>query len=166
MDEVLTLVIDPQAAAADAERLFVSIKDQLEAVLLASAVIDQVGATAVPGCETKGDLDIAIRVPADDFAACRALLSERYANNPGSIRTSSFAAFVDEAARPPLGIQLVVVGSEFDIFSAFRDRFVADPALVLRYNALKRSYQGRSADDYRRAKGEFMDAVLSGKAPG
>ena len=166
MDEVLTLVDDPRAAAADASRLFLAVRDQLESVLPPGAMIEHVGATAVPGCETKGDLDIAIRVPADDFAACRALLSERYADNPGSIRTSSFAAFVDEAARPPLGIQLVVVGSEFDVFSAFRDRLVADPALVLRYNALKRSYQGRSADDYRRAKGEFMDAVLSGKALG
>ncbi|GJD80074.1 GrpB family protein [Methylobacterium gregans] len=158
--EILRLA-DPALAARAAWRLFACVRAELGACLPAEAAIEHVGATAEPGCLGKGDLDIAVQVPSDLFAACRAILAQRYADNPGSVRTADFAAFCDAAAEPPLGIQLVAIGSEFDLFVRFRDRLRAEPDLVERYNALKRAHAGRSMAAYRAAKADFIVAVLS-----
>lgn len=163
--EILRLA-DPGAASAAAWRLFASVRADLAAWLPAEAAIEHVGATAVPGCLGKGDLDIAVRVPPESFAACRAVLGRRYADNPGSVRTADFAAFQDEATEPPLGIQLVAVGSEFDVFVRFRDRLRAEPALAGRYNALKQAHAGRPVAAYRAAKDAFIAAALADPAEG
>lgn len=155
---------DPDASARAASRLFARVQAELGACLPAEAAIEHVGATAVPGCLGKGDLDIAVRVSADRFAACRAVLGRRYADNPGSVRTAAFAAFGDEDTDPPLGIQLVAAGSELDVFVRFRDRLRADPRLVEGYNALKRAHAGRPMATYRAAKDAFIGAVLADPA--
>ena len=84
----------------------------------------------MPGCDTKGDLDIAVRVAPGDFPAADLALSKLLVRNMGSDRTEHFAAFKDDDARPPLGVQLVVRGSLRDIFVCFRDLLRADPALL------------------------------------
>jgi GrpB-like predicted nucleotidyltransferase (UPF0157 family) len=47
--------------------------------LVPSATVEHVGATAIPGSLTKGDLDLLVRVPAGDFPAGVAALRSRYA---------------------------------------------------------------------------------------
>lgn len=161
---------DPDISARAAWRLFATVRAELAACLPAEVAIEHVGATSVPGCLGKGDLDIAVRVPLGRFGACRSALGRRYADNPGSVRTPAFAAFCDEAADPPLGIQLVAVGSDLDAFVRFRDRLRAEPDLVERYNALKRAHAGRCMSAYRAAKADFIDTVLAepsgGRPPG
>lgn len=159
--EILRLS-DPAVSAAAARRLFAQVRAELAAALPQEAEIEHVGATAVAGCLGKGDLDVAVRVPGGRFAACRTVLGRRYADNAGSVRTPDFAAFCDETAEPPLGIQLVALGSELDVFVRFRDRLRAEPGLVGRYNALKRAHAGRSMSAYRAAKGDFIATVLAG----
>lgn len=161
--EILRLA-DPGPASAAAWRLFASVQAELAACLPAEATIEHVGATAVPGCLGKGDLDIAVRVPPDRFAACRAVLGRRYPDNPGSVRTADFAAFQDEATEPPLGIQLVALGSELDVFVRFRDRLRTDRALAGHYNALKQAHAGRPMAAYRAAKDAFIAAALAAPA--
>ena len=102
-----------------------------------------VGATAVPGCLTKGDLDVVVRVEPADFAAAEARLAGRFGRNAGSVRTEDFAAFAEAGRSPPLGIQLTVKGGALDIFHAFAAALRGDPALVRRYNALKLRFRGR-----------------------
>jgi GrpB-like predicted nucleotidyltransferase (UPF0157 family) len=128
--------------------------------LLPGADIQHVGSTAVPGSLTKGDLDIQVRVEEDAFDAAEVLLAARFERNPGSVRTPAFASFKDDSARPPLGVQLTTKGSEFDFFVRARDRFLADPALVARYNAIKRAFDGRSMAAYREAKAELFEELL------
>lgn len=159
-DERFWLVDDPAAAAANAETLFEAIRSTLRPLLPPDASIEHIGATAIPGCETKGDLDLVIRVSADSFPLCCSVLSGRYAANTGSIRTETFAAFEDPTALMPVGIQLVVVGSEFDDFLTFRDRLKADPGLVQQYNALKRAFHDRSHEQYRVAKAAFIESAM------
>lgn len=61
-DDTLKLAPDPEVARGAAETLFRMVASELAAVLPSSAEVLHIGATAVPGCLTKGDLDIAVRV--------------------------------------------------------------------------------------------------------
>ena len=160
--ERFVLAPDIELATERANSLFEEVRAKLAAVLPVGALIEHIGATAVPACLTKGDLDVVVRVSAEEFNQCQSLLKKLYAENLGSIRTSSFAAFMDEGANPPLGIQLVIIDSEFDFFTLFRDRLRTDPTLVALYNDLKVQYTGQDMAAYRTAKSRFIEDVLNG----
>ena len=117
-------LINPERARDQAERLFGLTRAALQSVL-PTADIRHVGATAIRGCLTKGDLDIVVRVPAKDFAQAETVLATRYAFNSGSTRTTDFAAFEDATTDPPLGIQLTVIDGPFDFFHAFVEALCA-----------------------------------------
>ncbi|SPA48933.1 GrpB family protein [Cupriavidus taiwanensis] len=156
------LRLDPDAAGSvAAETLYQSLRLRLAAVLPADAVIEHVGATAVQGCLTKGDLDISVQVSRDSFAAADEALSVLCERNLGSVRTDTFSAFQRHDLRPSVGIQLVVRGAPLDVFVHFRDRLRANPELVERYNALKRSHEGVGMDAYRAVKSAFIASVLN-----
>ncbi|MFM9942636.1 MAG: GrpB family protein [Hyphomicrobiaceae bacterium] len=163
-EQIFTLVDTEQARAA-ALALFDSLMPLLTSRLPPSADIRHIGATAVPGCLTKGDLDIVVRVPPEDFSAAEAALSKLFARNVGSARTHDFSAFEDASRNPPLGIQLTAIGGEFDSFHHFVEALLASPQLVAAYNALKRDWNGAGMADYRKAKDEFVARVLERKAP-
>lgn len=131
------------------------------AALLPRARMEHVGSTAVPGSVTKGDLDICVIVEPADFADADALLGGRYRRNLGSIHTAEFAAFTAEDDAIDVGIQLVAAGSRWDAFVRWRDLLRSDPGLRRAYDVLKRRYDGKPMDEYRAAKSEFIDAVLS-----
>lgn len=129
-------------------------------MLPASADIRHIGATAVPGCLTKGDLDIVVRVAAADFAAADVVLAARFARNTGSTHTDTFSAFEDADTSPHLGVQLAVVGSPDDCFHTFAEALKRDPQLLTEYNILKQSFDGQPMDVYRAAKSAFIERVL------
>jgi GrpB-like predicted nucleotidyltransferase (UPF0157 family) len=159
--ETFLLHADDAEARAAAERLFARVAVDLAEVLPASAEIRHVGATAVAGCLTKGDLDVVVRVPAADFLSADAALARRLARNAGSERTDTFSSFEDSTALPHLGIQLTVIGSADDCFHLFAEVLRGDPGCVARYNALKRAYHGRPMQAYRAAKDAFVSEVLA-----
>jgi GrpB-like predicted nucleotidyltransferase (UPF0157 family) len=152
---------DPDAARAAADRLFAMVSSALRQCLPRTADIRHIGATAVPGCLTKGDLDIVVRVAMEDFAASDAVLAQRFARNTGSVWTDTFAAFEDATTTPHLGVQLTVIDGPFDDFHRFSEALRRDASLVMAYNALKSGFAGRSMDDYRAAKDAFIARVLS-----
>lgn len=84
--------------------------------LIPNADIHHVGSTAIPNSLTKGDLDIQVRVPSNQFFQAVEALSSIYDLNEGSVKTIEFRAFEDDTKTPPLGIQLTVIGSEFGFF--------------------------------------------------
>lgn len=158
---------DTDKAHAAAWRLFDILRTTLVAALPPAADIRHIGATAVPGCLTKGDLDIVVRVPACDFAAADAVLAARYARNAGSVRTDDFSAFEAPHEQPPLGIQLTAIGGLFDDFHRLVDALSASPDLLTAYNALKRAHDGGDMAAYREAKGAFVaQAVASAPQAG
>ena len=120
---------DTESARVAAERLFASVRETLAELLPPTADIRHVGATAVPGCLTKGDLDIVVRVPANDFAAADAVLASRFARNGGSIRTDTFSAFEDGSSQPHLGVQLAVITGRSTTSIASPKRFGSGPSL-------------------------------------
>lgn len=149
----------------DAERLacraFNEFVQMWKGELPPSSVIEHVGATAVPGCLTKGDLDICIRVDRQDFAVAEAQLAQSLERNLGSVRSDEFSAFMDDKQHPPLGVQLVAKGSELDFFVRFRDRLRESASLLSTYNDLKRRFAGRDMEAYRHAKADFISRVVS-----
>lgn len=153
-------LVDPELARLRAERLFEQTRAALQTVL-PMADIRHIGATAIRGCLTKGDLDIVVRVPSDDFTHAEAVLSNRFSHNKESTRTSDFAAFEDVATDPHLGIQLTTIGGPFDFFHEFVEALGASPQLVREYNALKSSHDGHEMAVYRAAKDAFIDRVLT-----
>lgn len=136
-------------------------------ILVPSAQVEHVGATAIPGSLTKGDLDLLVRVPRPPFpAAVDALQGQYSVEQPGNW-TETFASFGQEGGELPVGIQLVVACSDVDI--AFRSRrrlFRAHPALVERSNELKRRFEGGDPDAYERAKQQLLEAQLRELDPG
>ncbi|ODA66339.1 hypothetical protein A7A08_02737 [Methyloligella halotolerans] len=160
MAEPSLRLADMEAAREAADRLFAATASRLKQLLSDQAEILHIGATAIPGCLTKGDLDIVVRVAPDDFAAADQALSAHYARNSGSVRTGGFSAFEQPGSSPPLGIQLTALGGEYDVFHLFAERMREDPDLVVRYNALKRRFDGQPMEAYREAKSYFIRAVL------
>ena len=152
---------DVETARADAECLFGRISSELRAFLPPAADIRHIGATAVAGCLTKGDLDIVVRVGAEDFIAADEALGMRFARNIGSKRTASFSSFEDVETSPHLGVQLTVAGGEDDYFHLFVEALRRDRKLAVQYNVLKKQFDGQPMDVYRAAKSAFVTTVLS-----
>ncbi len=132
--------------------------------LLPTAEIEHVGATAVPGALTKGDLDILVRVQEDEFAPSLVVLEDEYTIHQPQNWTSTLASFIDPAeAHPEVGVQLVTAASADDaLFAPFRDALIADPDLLRRYNALKQRLDGTDYATYTAVKGDFVEQVLRG----
>lgn len=163
MMDIFALPEDQQDARARAARLFERVRVELEQALPASCEVLHVGATAIVGCLTKGDLDVVVRCEPADFDKADEVLAERFDRNSGSARTVDFSAFEDKGTLPELGVQLTAKGGRLDIFHLFAAALGRDQRLVDRYNELKRSYDGQPMDVYRTAKSAFVDSVLKGK---
>jgi GrpB-like predicted nucleotidyltransferase (UPF0157 family) len=143
--------------------LFDDVKRRLEA-LLPGADIQHVGSTAVPGVLTKGDLDVQIRVTAEQFAPARQRLLEIYIVNAGGFAADDAISFEDYTTNPSLGVHLTVIDGSADVQCKFRDLLVRSAALRAEYDALKRRFDGLSMDRYRDAKAEFVQRVLASVA--
>jgi GrpB-like predicted nucleotidyltransferase (UPF0157 family) len=130
--------------------------------LLPSAEVEHVGATAVPGALTKGDVDLLVRVSERDFAEAVVIMRKRYIVHQPHNWTRTLASFKTRAAsEPPVGVQLVVAGSDEDgFFGPFRDALINDPALLAEYNELKLSLDGLDYESYTERKGAFVETVL------
>ncbi len=159
MSETATFSNHPSIFEA-AERLYRNVDRRL-CKLLPRASVHHIGSTAVPGSLTKGDLDVLVQVTCEQFAGADEVIAEHYERNRGSDRTDAFSAFVNTSSTPHLGIQLVVRGSEADVFLQWRDQLRSDTALVLAYDALKRRFEGRKMSEYRNAKSRFIEKYLA-----
>ncbi len=123
------------------------------------ADIQHIGGTSVPGLLTKGDLDINFRIGEDQFYTVVEKLKNIYEINQPENWSSSYASFKDDSKS--LGIQVTVIGSDKDFFVSHRDALRQDPKLVILLNELKSAYEGKSMDEYRAAKGAFLEAHIT-----
>src|SRR4051812_2556652 len=86
------------------ERVLRCILPQLTA-LLPNVELDHIGATAIPGSLTKGDVDILLRVSATYFAVTAETLRQHFTVKQPANWTPEFASFGDDTAYElPLGI--------------------------------------------------------------
>jgi GrpB-like predicted nucleotidyltransferase (UPF0157 family) len=128
--------------------------------VLPEADIQHVGSSAIPNSLTKGDLDLQVRVDAENFPKAVDELSKLYELNEGSTKTSSFRAFKDDSADPPLGVQLTVKDSEFDFFWKIRDVLLLNDKYRNKYDDLKRKYEGKDMELYREEKNSFFEKLM------
>jgi acyl-CoA thioester hydrolase len=126
--------------------------------------VRHVGATAVSGLCTKGDLDVQVRVDAasfDDVVA--AFDAAGLVRNPGGYASLTGCSFdliddVDSNA-VGVGVHVVVRDSPSDEQWHFTRLLRHDARLVTRLDALKRGYDGGDMATYRAAKSAFFEGL-------
>ncbi len=138
-----------------AERLFVQQKELIQS-LIPSAQIEHVGSSSIKGAINIGDLDIQVRIPQEDFGQAEEALKSLYFINHPELRNDQFAIFKSVDHELPIGIMLTVIDSKYDEFYKQRDLLRNDPKLLARYNDLKRSYEGKPIQEYKKAKSELF----------
>lgn len=142
-----------------AEETFITQKELIKK-LIPNADIQHVGSSAIPNSLTKGDLDIQVRIPKNQFLKAVEALSILYETNDGSIKTNEFRAFKDDTITPSLGVQLTVIDSEYDFFWKFRDVLLQNTQYRLEYDELKRKFEGKAMEAYREAKDDFFSKII------
>jgi GrpB-like predicted nucleotidyltransferase (UPF0157 family) len=129
--------------------------------LFPTAEVEHIGATSVPGLLTKGDLDLQVSVSLEEFNQAIILLQTEYSNHQLENWTESFASFKDERDSDiPVGVQLVIQGSESDIFVKSRELLLSQPERVEELNQLKQCHADGDMDTYIKHKGEFFTMLL------
>ena len=126
------------------------------------AAVEHVGATAVDGLLTKGDLDIQVRVPRERFAETVMTL----AAVPG-LRMSAGAYLppdgqsfeLADGHKIPVGVHVTVKDSAADEQWIFREILRRDDEVRASYQALKRACHGRPMQAYRDEKEALFDRL-------
>lgn len=129
--------------------------------LLPAADVQHVGGTAVPGALTKGDIDLAVRVPKAAFKDALRTLESAYEIHQPNNWIPTYASFKDDVSEElPVGVQLTVSGSEDDVFVATRDLLRNSSEMLSRYNDIKRAHKNDS-ETYRASKAVFFKNLLN-----
>jgi len=128
--------------------------------ILPDARIEHVGATAVAGAQSPGDIDVCVAVPRGAFDEALGVLVEA-----GCLQRSQedaaerHAALAMPGAQAPVTVQLIESGSRHESLMRVRDALRADPALLARLNAAKAVAAAQGARAYAAAKARFFDAL-------
>ncbi len=147
-----------ESARAGAERTVAAFERDMSG--LVPGPIEHIGATSLPSGRTKGDVDVNLRVDAEQLESVIAVLGERFAVAQPENWTPTFASFNSDDYELPLGIQVTVLGSEDDFLVALRDRMRADPDLAARYDGVKAEAAALGPEAYWRAKDHFLRKLL------
>jgi GrpB-like predicted nucleotidyltransferase (UPF0157 family) len=145
------------------------VADQLQgelARLLPRAEVEHIGATSHPDGWTKGDVDLSVVVPADEFDAAVSALKDRFAVAQPENWTPTFASFAVDDRDLPVGLQLAVEGSGSDFLVALRDLFRERPDLLEAYDDTKRAAAADGPDAYWKAKDAFLTELIDQHLPG
>jgi GrpB-like predicted nucleotidyltransferase (UPF0157 family) len=152
--------LEPEAYQPLARELF----DRLSSLIrqaLPAARIEHIDSSAIEGAVSKGDLDIFVGVEPEEFHdAVVSIESLGFQVKTESFRNESLCPFESHDYPLPVGVQLVVNRSEFEIFLVFRDRMNAKADLRSSYNQLKRQACDLNEDEYRQVKSNFIERVL------
>jgi GrpB-like predicted nucleotidyltransferase (UPF0157 family) len=153
--------LPPQAYQPIAGRTYAEVRDRL-APALPNALIEHIGSSSIAGAISKGDLDVFVGVPRGEFEAARETIRGLgFQEKLDTLRTPQLWPFVAPGYPIDVGIQLVERGSRFEFFRRFRDLLNRDPALLQRYNALKRASVPLDEQEYRARKSAFIEDVLA-----
>ena len=125
---------------------------------LPHAQIEHIGASAIPNCQSKGDLDIYVAV--DNVEQAIATIEQlNFKIKKNTLRTPQLCMLESQKSED-VAIQLVEKGSEFENFLHFRDKLSSNPKLVEQYNQMKLSCTGFTQEKYREVKSRFIEKVL------
>ncbi len=143
------------------EREFGEIKKELQK-MFPEADIQHVGSSAVEGALTKKDLDITVRVSAENFPESIEKMRTKFLavhENVWVVNEDEGMAIFKVRNIPKelesIDIMLVVKDSRFDEYVILRDILKKDPCLLKNYNDLKSEHQGKPYKEYRKNKSEL-----------
>jgi len=158
MQDSLVLV---SQESSDAAGWFSEVATHVEAGL-PGADVEHVGSTAVPGCLTKGDLDVLVRVPSEAFLSSMEVLDGLFARSPRNDSTGDYIEYDYVGRGFSASVQLAVVDEWHDRrFHGLKALLTSDPRALERYNGMKREYEGRPMEEYRRAKALLIESLLA-----
>lgn len=124
--------------------------------------IEHIGSSAIKGAISKGDLDILLRASKEEFANILAEIQKiGFFIKENTLRTDQLCMLETKDYKIDVAIQLIEKGSKFEMFTKFRDALNSDPQLVEQYNQLKTESSGKSPEQYRQMKSEFIETVLA-----
>ena len=162
-----SLAADPGAAVAlrpprDYQGSAVAAYEDAELLLTAilpDARVAHVGASAIAGAYSRGNVDVCVAVPADSYDEALGVLVEAgFALRPGD--DGGRACVLDaQDARPALALRLIESGSRHESLLAFRDALRGDAELLARYNAIRIAAAPAGAAIYEGAKAQFIASV-------
>ena len=148
--------------SSDAPRRFSDVAAYV-VVGLPEAEVEHVGSTAVPGCLTKGDLDVLVRVPRADFLRSMQVLDGLLVRSSRNDATDEYVEYDYEGHEFSASVQLAVLDGWHDRrFHGLKVRLTSDPRALKAYNSMKRVYEGRPMAEYRQAKAELIESLLAG----
>jgi len=157
-------LLDSSSYQAQAATAFASVADEVSR-LLPNAQLEHIGASAISGAVSKGDLDICVLVaPQAHAQAVQTLQATGYAIKADTLHTPALCMLLSPRSDMDVALQVVAKGSEFEFFLHFRDALRANPALVEQYNQLKTRFATRGEERYRAEKSRFITAVLTAHA--
>ncbi len=128
--------------------------------IVPEACIFEVGSTAVDGVIGKQDLDFLVRVATTEFLPARTALDQIFSRNPEQLSNGKFQGYHVESELD-VAVQLTIEGGPYDHFLTFLTALKSNADLRQKYNALKMKYDGALMSDYREAKHQFIERVLS-----
>jgi GrpB-like predicted nucleotidyltransferase (UPF0157 family) len=150
--------------APQVERVLDGVSARLRA-LVPDAEFHHIGATAIPGSLTKGDVDVLLLVSPGRFQATVDALRRHFDIKQPANWTSEFASFGDDLGYElPLGVQVVVKDSSADFLLFLRDYFIANPDALGEYNLLKMAHAAEGPERYWSAKDSFLATILTSRA--
>jgi GrpB-like predicted nucleotidyltransferase (UPF0157 family) len=153
-------LVDVQEIAPVARRVISQFERDV-ADLLVHSQVHHIGATSLPFGQTKGDIDVNVRVDEAQFPLTVTALGERLTVAQPENWSETFASFSAEGYDLPLGVQVTVIDSNDDFLLALRDRMRADPSLLRRYNEIKVAAASEGPDAYWKAKDDFLREILA-----
>jgi GrpB-like predicted nucleotidyltransferase (UPF0157 family) len=132
--------------------------------LLPDAELHHIGATALPGALTKGDIDFLLRVTPARFPTAVGALKQHFEVRQPDNWTPEFASFGDDASYDlPIGVQVVVKDSSVDFLLFLRDYFTTNADALSEYNRLKVTHCGSGQEGYWKAKDQFLAKILASR---
>lgn len=150
--------VDVRTVCAKADALFERVRARVLQIV-PSAIVEHVGSTALPdGCLTKGDLDVQVRVRAEQYdEVCSTLVAELEVN-PGGF-TEYGKSFKDDSTDPPFGLHVTIIDAASDFQHRQRDLMNANAAARAEYDTLKKRFDGGEMSAYRDAKDVFFSGL-------
>lgn len=143
------------------EQLYARAASQIH-TLIPTAEVLHVGATALPGGLTKGDLDLQVRVEREIFERAARALETLFVPRAGP-ELELVRTFWAPTWEVPLDLILTARDVPGDVPWRVRDVLLKRDDLRAAFHRLQRRFEGRTTAEYRAAKDRFFREVLASR---
>lgn len=152
---------EPEEYQDKVNLLFNQVQKDLKEIL-EDKRFEHIGASAIKGAVSKGDLDIFLGVDRNNFRSTIEQLKQvDFREKENTLSTNELCMMITEKYNYDVAIQVVVNGSKFEDFIKFRDLLNSRPDLLEELNVLKRGCRGYTPEKYRETKSSWVEKILS-----